>query len=225
MEIICDEARLASRDTGVQVGVIVAASRMKHPLEARTLARLAVSMAGDGPGDVVGFGLSNDERRGDTFSWGAAFNIARRGGLACLPHGGELLGPDHISEVMAHLGPTRLGHGVRASEDADLLARIVDAGIAFELCPASNVALGIYSDPSHIPLHTLVDAGAQIALGADDPLLFLSRLTDQYAIARDLGLSDEQLAALARSSIDASLASDTDKKRWRREIQGWLDGS
>lgn len=222
LEIVLDEAALASRDVGIEVGVIVAASRIRHPLEARTLARLAAKHAGDGPGHVVGFGLSNDERRGTTSEWSAAFNIARRAGIAAVPHGGELLGPDHLREVVAHLRPVRLGHGVRAAEDSDLLARIVDAGIAFEVCPASNVSLGVYAHQDEVPLRTLLDAGAQVALGADDPLLFLSRLTDQYNIARELGCDDYEIAMLAHSSISASLASEQSKRHWHDEIDAWL---
>src|SRR5699024_584825 len=63
IEIVLDEARVASRDTGTAVAVVVAASRTRHPFDARTLARLAAQYAGEGPGTVVGFGLSNDERR------------------------------------------------------------------------------------------------------------------------------------------------------------------
>ncbi|WP_216389074.1 adenosine deaminase [Arcanobacterium phocae] len=222
LEIVLDEAKSASRDVGIEVGVIVAASRIRHPLEARTLARLAAKHAGDGPGQVVGFGLSNDERRGTTSEWSAAFNIARRAGLAAVPHGGELLGPDHLREVVAHLRPARLGHGVRAAEDPELLARIVDAGIAFEVCPASNVSLGVYGHKDDVPLRTLLDAGAQVALGADDPLLFLSRLTAQYQIARDLGFDDYELALLAHSSISASLASEQAKSQWHDDVDAWL---
>ncbi len=222
LEIVVDEAKESSKATGVEVAVIVAASRMKHPLDARTLARLATKFAGDQPGDVIGFGLSNDERRGTTSEWAPAFNIARRGGLAAMPHGGELLGPDHLREVVAHLKPTRIGHGVRAAEDPDLLARIVDAGIALEVCPASNVSLGVYPDEKSVPLQQIFESGAQIALSADDPLLFLSRLTDQYQIARDLGATDRQLADMAVSSINASLASEHSKSKWRGEVADWL---
>lgn len=222
LEIVLDEAKLASRDTGVQVAIIVAASRIKHPLDARVLARLAAKHAGDGPGNVVAFGLSNDERRGTTSDWSGAFNIAKRAGLASVPHGGELLGPDHLREVVAHLHPTRLGHGVRAAEDPELLGRIVDAGIAFEVCPASNVSLGVYSSPNQVPLKTLLDKGAQVALGADDPLLFIKRLTDQYQIARDIGLDDYEIALLAHSSITASFASAEAKARWHDDIDHWL---
>ncbi|NLW13427.1 MAG: adenosine deaminase [Trueperella sp.] len=222
LEIVLDEANLASKTTGVQVAIIVAASRIKHPLDARTLARLAAKHAGNGPGQVIGFGLSNDERRGVTSKWSSAFNIARRAGLASVPHAGELLGPGHIREVVTHLRPTRLGHGVRAAEDSDLLARIVGAGIALEVCPTSNVQLGVYSAPDEVPLRRLSDAGAQIALSADDPLLFLSRLTDQYEIAREQGFSDAELASFAKDSITASMATVESKQRWLREVDDWL---
>ena len=223
LEIIMDEAAAASAATGVQVGLIVAASRTRHPLDARILARLAAQFAGDGPGEVCGFGLSNDERVGDTSAFSTAFNIAARAGLASVPHGGELLGPDSVREVVTALKPTRLGHGVRTSEDPDLLDRLVEDGIGFEVCPTSNVHLGVYQDLEHVPLRDLIDHGATIALGADDPLLFHSRLLAQYEAARDVhGLSDAQLAMLARESIDASLAAEGDKREWRARIDDWL---
>ncbi len=225
LEIILDEAASASRATGVHVAIIVAASRIRHPLDARTLARLAVRYAGQEPGQVVGFGLSNDERVGTTADFSTAFHIARDAGLASVPHGGELLGPSSVREVVAALAPHRLGHGVRATEDVDLLDRLVDDGIAFEVCPTSNVHLGVYADLAHVPLPTLISHGATVALGADDPLLFHSRLLPQYAAARDVhGLSDAALAGLARQSIDASLVSATLKRTWRARVDQWLQG-
>lgn len=222
LEIVLDEARSAQAATGVEVGVIVAASRTRHPLDARILARLAARFAGEGPGEVIGFGLSNDERRGTTSDFAPAFGIARRAGLAGVPHGGELLGPDHIRDVVAHLKPARIGHGVRAAEDPALLARLVEDGIGLEICPTSNVSLGVYQEPTDVPLRILTEAGARVALGADDPLLFLSRLTDQYRVARDLGFDDAELAELARGSIRASLASEASRRRMLAEVDEWL---
>ena len=144
LEIVLDAARQATVDTGVDVGVIVAASRMRHPLEARTLARLAAHHAGDGPGQVVGFGLSNDERRGDTAEFAPAFAIARAAGLASVPHGGELCGPAHVEEVMGHLRPDRLGHGVRSVEDPRVLERVVERrGRAGGVPRVERVARGV----------------------------------------------------------------------------------
>ncbi|GIG19527.1 adenosine deaminase [Cellulomonas chitinilytica] len=223
IEIVLDAAREASVATGVDVGVVVAASRMRHPLEARTLARLAAHHAGDGPGQVVGFGLSNDERRGETSEFAPAFAIARRAGLASVPHGGELLGPAHVEDVVEHLRPDRLGHGVRSVEDPRVLGRVVDEGVALEVCPASNVSLGVYRSADEVPLAVLVEAGAQVALGADDPLLFRSRLLAQYELARDVhGFTDELLADLARSSIRASRASDDVRARLLAGVNDWL---
>lgn len=221
LEIILDEARRATEETGVQVAIVVAASRVRHPLDARTIARLAARHAGEN--GVIAFGLSNNERAGVTSDWEPAFRIARNAGLPGVPHGGELLGPRHLRQVVDHLHPARIGHGVRSAEEPRLLAELIDAGIALEVCPASNVHLGVYREIGEVPLRTLVDAGATVALGADDPLLFLSRLTDQYRLARDeLGFSDHELAALARSSIEASLASASDRARWLAEVDDWL---
>lgn len=223
LEIILDEATVASREEHIQVGIIVAASRMRHPMDARVLARLAARHAGDAPGGVIGFGLSNDESQGDTAQFSPAFRIARKAGLPGVPHAGETCGAAHIAQVLDELHPARIGHGVHAVDDPALLHRIVEAGITLEINPASNVCLGVYPDTARVPLRPLVDAGAQIALGADDPLLFLSGLNDQYRIARDVhGFSDAELADLARSSIRGSFASEADKRRWLTEVDSWL---
>ena len=223
IEIVLDAARQAGDAAGIEVAVVVAASRMRHPLDARTLARLAARYAGDGHGEVIGFGLSNDERRGETSEFGPAFAIARRAGLASVPHGGELLGPAHVEAVVDSLVPDRLGHGIRSAEDPRVLERVVDDGIALEVCPASNVSLGVYRSPADVPLRALVDAGATVALGADDPLLFRSRLLAQYEDARTvLAFTDDELADLARSSIRASRASDTTKRALLAGVDDWL---
>ena len=199
------------------VGIVIAASRTRHPLDARTLARLAARHAGR----VVGFGLSNDERRGDTAAFAPAFRIARDAGLLSVPHGGELLGPSHVRDVVEHLHPHRLGHGVRAAEDPRLLAQVVESGIGLEVCPASNAALGVYADPIDVPLLRLIEAGVPIALAADDPLLFGSRLLDQYETARALGVDDDGLADLAADSIRASRAPAEVTSRLLAGVEEW----
>ena len=220
IEIVLDQAALSERETGVSVGIIIAASRTRHPLDARTLARLAAKNAGP----VIGFGLSNDERRGTTADFGPAFRIAREAGLLSVPHGGELLGPAHVRDVVDHLHPHRLGHGVRTAEDPELLARVVDAGIGLEVCPASNASLGVVEQAEDVPLRRLVASGAQIALSADDPLLFDSRLLDQYETARRIGFADAELAGLAASSITVSAAPAAVKQRLLDGVREWLAG-
>jgi len=223
LEIVLDEARSASRDVGIGVAVVVAANRIRHPLDARTLARLAARNAGEGSGHVVAFGLSNDERRGVTAEFAPAFDIARRAGLACVPHGGELLGAAAVQETLAALNPDRLGHGIRSVEDGRVLDDVVRRGVTLEVCPGSNVALGVYGAARDVPLRQLVEAGAQVALGADDPLLFGSRLSAQYETARTVhALSDVELAELARGSVRGSRAPEAERKRMLADIDGWL---
>ena len=223
LEIILDEARHVSRGGQTQVALVVAASRIRHPLDARTLARLASRYAGEGAGAVVGFGLSNDERRGVTEEFAPAFAIARRAGLALVPHAGELLGPTAVETTIEAIGPDRIGHGVRAVEDPRVLELVAESGVALEVCPLSNVALGVYGSAEQVPLAQITARGIPVALGADDPLLFGSRLADQYAVARDaLGLDDAALAELARSSWRASRAPESAQKAASAAIDAWL---
>jgi adenosine deaminase len=219
-DLVLDCVRDASERTGLGMAVVIAANRTRHPLDARTLARLAVQYADRG---VVGFGLSNDERRGTTADFRPAFAIAERAGLLLAPHGGELRGPDHVRTCLDELGAQRLGHGVRSTEDPALLDRIVQAGVALEVCPVSNVALGVYSDLTSVPLPQLMEAGATIALGADDPLLFGSRLAGQYATMRAAhDLTDADLAHLARMSFAASRAPEEVRRAGESDIDAWL---
>ncbi|MFN8195668.1 MAG: adenosine deaminase [Nocardioidaceae bacterium] len=220
-DLVLDCVRDASERTGLGIAVVIAANRTRHPLDARTLARLAAQYADRG---VVGFGLSNDERRGVTADFAPAFAIAERAGLLLAPHGGELLGPASIRDCLDHLHAGRLGHGVRSVEDPALLDRVVASGVALEVCPVSNVALGVYSDLTSVPLPQLLDAGVTVALGADDPLLFGSRLAGQYATMRAAhDLTDAQLADLARMSLRASRAPESDMRGWLAEIDAWME--
>ena len=222
-DLVLDAVRETSADTGLEMAVVIAANRTRHPLDARTLARLAAQYVGRG---VVGFGLSNDERRGVTSEFAPAFAIAERAGLRLVPHGGELLGPPSVRTCVESLHAQRLGHGVRSVEDPRLLADIVERGIALEICPVSNVALGVYSDLTSVPLPDLLKAGATIALGADDPLLFGSRLAAQYATMRAAHeLTDETLAELAAMSVRASCAPDATKASLLDEVTNWLSAA
>jgi adenosine deaminase len=220
VELILDAAAAASAATGVGIGVIIAANRTRHPLDARTLARLAVAHAGRG---VTGFGLSNDERRGAAADFAPAFRIAARAGLMAVPHGGELSGPASVRACLDELHADRVGHGVAAVKDQELMERIVSGRITLEVCPSSNVALGVAATPADVPLRPLLNAGVRVALGADDPLLFGRRLSAQYQIARQAhGLSDGELAELARMSVDGSVAPADVRARLRGGIDAWL---
>src|SRR5580692_10978472 len=199
VELVLGAAAEAAEATGVGVGVIIAANRTRHPLDARTLARRAAA------------------------DFAPAFRIAARAGLKAVPHGGELSGPASVRACLDELHADRIGHGVAAAGDADLLERVAAARITLEVCPSSNVALGVAATPADVPLRLLLDAGIEVALGADDPLLFGRRLTAQYQLAREAhGLSDGELAELARMSVRGSVAPAAIRSRLLAGIDAWL---
>ena len=219
-ELVLDATRQAAARSGIGIGVIIAANRTRHPLEARTTARLAARHAGNG---VVGFGLSSDERRGAPAEFAAAFRIAARSGLLSVPHGGELAGPASVRGCLDDLHADRIGHGVTAVSEPDLVRRLARQAVTLEVCPASNVALGVAASPADVPLRLLLDAGVPVALGADDPLLFGSRLVPQYEIARSAhGLNDHELAGLARMSVRASAAPPDVARKLLAGIDAWI---
>ena len=220
VELVLAAAADATALTGVGIGVVIAANRTRHPLDARTLARLAVQYAGRG---VTGFGLSNDERRGRAEDFAPAFRIAERGGLLAVPHGGELVGPESVRACLDELHADRIGHGVLAAIDDELVKRLASQAVTLEVCPSSNVALGIATRTRDVPVRRLFEAGVPIALGADDPLLFGSRLVAQYGIARrQHGFTDAELAGLARMSVLGSAAPDAVRLGVLAGIDTWL---
>jgi adenosine deaminase len=220
LELMLDAAAQAAVLADIGIAVVVAANRTKHPLDANTLARLAVQYQGKG---VVGFGLSNDERRGAAREFERAFRIAKRAGLLAVPHGGELLGPRSVAQCVDDLHADRVGHGVRAAEDPWLMERLAERQICCEVCPTSNVGLGVAERVADVPLRRLFEAGVPIALGADDPLLFGARLLRQYELAREVyGFRDAEIAELARQSIRASTAPEGVRKELLKEIDDWL---
>ena len=221
MEVFCSAAADAEAATGVGLRLIVAANRTRPPWEAETQARLAVRFADQG---VVGFGLSNDERLGQPEDFAKAFRIARQGGLVAMPHAGELLGAESVDRTVRALHSVRIGHGVRAVEDPQVLDLLAERGIACEVCPASNVALGVVGDHADVPLRRFTDAGVPVVLAADDPLLFGASLVEQYVVARGaLGHSRAELAHLARTSIDVSTMPDSVARMVRADIDAWED--
>lgn len=224
-ELLVALAAQAARGSAVGVGLVVTANRTHHPAQAAALARLAVRLAGqaDPVAPVVGFGLAGDEQARPAADYAQAFRIARAGGLLALPHGGELCGPTSVRDCLDALGARRIGHGVRAVEDPTLPGELAARGVVLEVCPSSNVALGVARELAAVPLRALLAAGVPVALGADDPLLFGAGLVEQYEIARAVHrLSDGELAALARTSVRASAAPAELRGSLERGIGAWL---
>jgi len=220
LEIILDELAHASCRHNVGTGLVMSSNRTLDPQIAEDQARLAVRYAADG---VVGFGLVNDETNHPPEPFSTAFHIARAGGLLSVPHAGELEGPMSVYGALGALGADRIQHGVRAVEDPELVVRLAESGVCLDVCPTSNVALSVVTDLAHHPLPELLAAGVACSVNADDPLLFGPGLLDEYESCRhEMHLTDEQLAAVAVTSITASGAPDAMKVGATNSVEAWL---
>jgi adenosine deaminase len=223
VELVLDESAAAASATGVGVGVMIAANRNRGPEPAERMATLAAGFADRG---VVSFGLDGDEAAAPPAPFARAFAIATEAGLRRTPHAGELLGPESVTEALDLLGADRILHGVRATEDEDLLKRLAGSGVCLDVCPTSNVMLGITPSIERHPLPSLLEAGVRCSLNADDPLLFGVSLLTEYETARArMGLSDVQLAEIARTSLDRSSAPPHIVSRGGHGIEAWLQAT
>lgn len=220
LELMVDAATQAARAVGVGIGLLLSADRSRGPADALRWAKEAARWAGRG---VTTFGLAGDEARYPPGPFREAFAAARDAGLLAVPHAGELAGPHSVRQALTALRPDRLAHGVRIVEDAGLVAAVRDGGVVCDVCPTSNVTLGLYRSLAAHPLPRLLSAGVLVSLNADDPVLFDTSIGTEYERARDeIGLSDEQLAEVARVSVEWSAAPADIKRAARDGIAAWL---
>jgi aminodeoxyfutalosine deaminase len=156
-------------------------------------------------GGVVALGLGGIEAGYPPEPFEAAFRQARAKGLHSNPHAGETVGPDSVWGALRALSAERIGHGVRAIEDPDLIAYLVKHQIPLEVNPTSNICLGVYPSYADHPLRQLIEAGIYVTINSDDPALFNTTLNDEYLHAvQDCGLSLGQLQKTALNAVQAS---------------------
>jgi adenosine deaminase len=154
---------------------------------------------------VTGFGVAGDERIGDFEDYVRAFEIAREAGLGITIHAGELMGWESVAAALDHIRPSRIGHGVRAIENPDLVRRIAAEGVVLECCPGSNIALKVFDSFAGHPFPALRAAGCKVTLNSDDPPYFWTSLKREYDIAAEhFHMDDKALAAVTRTAIEAA---------------------
>ncbi|GLY06628.1 adenosine deaminase [Actinoplanes sp. NBRC 101535] len=213
-------AEEATGRTGVEVGLMVTVDRTLGAEHAEQTARLAARWSGR---RVVSLGLANEERGNPAAPLSRAFAIARDAGLRVTPHAGELVGAEAVTEALDELRPDRIQHGIRAAEDAGVVGRLAREQVCLDVCPTSNELLGVVPGDRPHPLLALLDAGVPCSINADDPSLFSSSILGEYQLSRErIGLSDEQLAACARTSITFSALPQTLHRRAVDGIEAWL---
>jgi adenosine deaminase len=196
--------RWAERELEVGVGWVLDISRNVRPIEhALTVARWAVSGMSEG---VVALGLGGPEAGHPPELFREAFALARESGLPGVPHAGETAGPESIRGALDALAARRLGHGVRCLEDPALVARLVADQTPLEVCPSSNVCLGVVESLESHPLPQLIAAGLNVTINSDDPALFNTSLTDEYQrAAKAFTLDAQTITRLSRHALAAAL--------------------
>lgn len=186
--------------------------------------RLAMREASRG---VVALGLAGLETEGNVEPYIPWFETARSRGLRCTPHAGELMGPRMVRSAIETLGADRIAHGVRAIEDELLVRTLAARQIALDVCPTSNVQLGVYPSMDQHPLRRLHDSGVPVTVNSDDPALFNTTLADEYALlATAFGFNESDVIEVDRIVLNAvrhSFLPDTQKQRLLDEFAHELD--
>lgn len=169
--------------------------------------------------NVRAVNLAGNEVTHPPAQFAKAFAIARDAGLGVVIHAGEAAGPQSVREALSIPGVSRIGHGVRAAEDADLVRELVERGITLETCPGSNVALRFYEDFSAHPLRRLHDAGVKVTLNSDDPPFFATTIGAEYEIAADrFGFAPDELRQLTRNAVTAGFLTAAERADVERRL-------
>lgn len=169
---------------------------------------------------VTGFGMAGDEAAFPPGPFAPAFAIAHEAGLGITVHAGEWAGPDSVRGALSLPVPVaRIGHGVRAIEDPGLVRELADRGTVLEVCPTSNVVLGVFASYAEHPLRELLDAGVRVTLGSDDPPWWNATIGGEYEVARHrFGLSAQELVEVTRTALAAAFVDEDTRARLLRRL-------
>jgi aminodeoxyfutalosine deaminase len=171
---------------------------------------------------LVGLGVGGSEQGFPRSMFRDQFDRARAAGMHSVPHAGETTGPETVWDALVSLGAERIEHGITAVQDQHLLAHLMQHMIALDLCLTSSVAQRQVPDLDHHPIRELLAAGVTVTINTDDPAMFGTDLTTDYAIAaRLLDLDERGLTELALAAVDASFATPETRADLRAEISSY----
>ncbi len=217
LNAIQDAADEAERKFDITLRGVVTCVRHFGPDKAKLSARCAAETSGDW---ITGFGMGGNEEVGaqGDFKW--AFDCAREAGLRLTTHAGEFGGPDSVRDAVRALGVERIGHGVRAIEDPDLMHELVDRDITLEVCPGSNVVLGLYPDFSAHPIAKLRDAGVKVTVSTDDPPFFHTTMRREYEMLNiAFGWQAEDFSAMNDTALNAAFCDEDTRMRVQKRLE------
>lgn len=196
---------------------IVTCIRHFGPEKARQTALCAAETAGD---FITGFGIAGDEKAGQPKEFAYAFDMAREAGLRLTAHAGEWGGPDSIRDALRDLKVERIGHGVRSIEDLALVDQLAEQGVVLEVCPGSNVALGLYKGWRAHPVAELDRRGVKVTVSTDDPPFFHTTMEHEFQMLHDaFDWDDGQFARLNRTALDAAFCDADTRGRIAKKLE------
>jgi adenosine deaminase len=202
---------------GVTMRGIVTCIRHFGPEKARETVRCAAETAGS---FIRGFGIAGDEKAGklEDFVW--SFDCAREAGLKLEVHASEWNGPQEVRDALLHLKPDRIGHGVRAIQDLALVDELAEKGVVLEVCPGSNVALGIYPTFRDHPINEFDRRGVKVTISTDDPPFFHTTMAREYEMLhRAFDWDEGQFLRVARQSLDAAFCDADTKSKIAKRLE------
>jgi aminodeoxyfutalosine deaminase len=212
-----DEGRRRASARGVEIGWVIDIPRdLEMPDQTVTIEYLE---SADTPAGLVAIGLGGYEVGFPAAPYRPHFERARAIGLPSVPHAGETEGADSVRQAVELLGAVRVGHGVRCLEDRRLVDAIVERGIMLEVCPTSNVLLGVVDTIEEHPLPALREAGVRVCVNTDDPGWFATDLVKELVLATEhLGVSADDHRAMQLDAIAASFMPDNSKRQLSAEV-------
>ena len=189
------------RDFGVSLLWIFDAVRHFGSPEAQRVAELAVRYK---ERNVVGFGIGGDEKRAGPELFREVYSYCAENGLRLTAHAGETAGPESIWGAL-NLRAERIGHGLTASQDPDLIQELAQRQIPIEVCVTSNVKTGVCPNLADHPVRRYFDEGLMVTINTDDPSMFETSLSTEYQLLQEnFAFSDDHLRELARNSFEAA---------------------
>jgi adenosine deaminase len=206
----------------VRVGLVADLVRDKGPQRAERTLDAVIDVAPDA--GIVGITIGGSEAEFPPEPFAAVYSRARRSGLRLSAHAGEAAGAASVRGALDHLGVDRIGHGIRAVEDPEVLFRLVNGNVPLEVCPSSNLATGVADSWDTHPVRTLIDVGAMVTISSDDPAMFHNSVAGDLEALYGLGYGDATIQRLAENAIEASWAPPTVKLALADELGAWWDG-
>ena len=204
----------AQEETGTETRLILDIVR-GVPVEAAER-NLEWVLDGHKRGLVAAMGLSGKEGEDPVAPYAPIYAEAKRQAVPVSAHAGETKGPESIREAMEFALPDRIGHGVRCVEDVKLTRELAEKRIPLEVCPTSNVALGVFSSLEKHTLPYLLDAGLLVTINSDDPPMFGTTLTDElYRVSQQFGLDRDALYSLTLNAANVAFVGEERREELR----------